>query len=53
MLAKGLGAFGSGFGVTVYFGPGCVIHLSSEDGLQWAQAEHRTWRIGFVAAVRR
>lgn len=42
-----------GAGVTVYFGPGFVLHLSTEDGLQFERAPHRTWRIGFVAAVRR
>jgi hypothetical protein len=50
---RGLGAFGRGFGITVYLGPGYVVHLSSEHGLEWTQAEHRTWRLGFVAAVRR
>lgn len=40
-------------GVTVYLGPGYVYHLSTEDGFQRTRASHRTWRIGFVAALRR
>lgn len=39
-------------GVTIYLGPGHVIHLSTEDGFQHECAEHRTWRFGWVFAIR-
>lgn len=40
-------------GFTIWFGPGYIIHLSTEDGLQFERAEHKTWRIGVLFAVRR
>lgn len=43
----------TGFGVTVYVGPGWVFHWSSEDGFQRERAGHRTWRLGLIIAVRR
>lgn len=42
----------SGFGFTVYLGPGWVFHWSSEHGWQHARGLHRTWRLGLVIAVR-
>lgn len=43
----------TGFGVTVYLGPGFVFHWSTEDGFQRDRAPHRTWRLGVIAAFRR
>lgn len=43
----------TGFGVTVYVGPGWVFHWSSEDGFQRERAEHRTWRFGLIVALRK
>src|SRR3954447_12260786 len=43
----------SGFGVTLYIGPGWVYHWSSEDGFQKERAPHRTWRFGLIFAARR
>lgn len=48
-----LSAQSTGAGVTVYVGPGWVFHWSTEDGFQAERAAHRTWRFGFVAAIRR
>lgn len=43
----------TGWGISIFFGPGHVVHWSTEDGWQYERAEHRTWRLGFLAAVRR
>jgi hypothetical protein len=42
-----------GFGFSLYFGPGYVLHWSSEDGFQFERAHHRTWRFGLIGAIRR
>lgn len=41
-----------GFGFTLWVGPGWVFHWSVEHGWQTERAEHRTWRFGFLIAVR-
>lgn len=43
----------TGAGFTLWFGPGYVLHVSTEDGWQFERAEHRTWRFGFLFAIRR
>lgn len=43
----------SGLGASLYFGPGYVVHISTEHGLEWERAEHRTWRFGLIVALRR
>jgi hypothetical protein len=40
-------------GISVFFGPGWVVHWSTEDGWQVERAEHRTWRLGVLTAWRR
>ena len=42
-----------GCGLTLWLGRGYVLHVSTEDGWQFERAEHRTWRVGFLFAVRR
>lgn len=40
-------------GISLYLGPGWVIHVSAEAGLQIERAAHRTWRLGLLLAIRR
>lgn len=40
-------------GVTLWFGPGYALHISTEDGFQFERAPHRTWRLGILFALRR
>lgn len=40
-------------GVSIYVGPGYVLHVSTEDGIQVERAPHKTWRFGFLLAVRK
>lgn len=43
----------TGGGLTLWLGPGYVLHLSTENGFQFERAEHGTWRVGILFAVRR
>jgi hypothetical protein len=40
-------------GVSIFVGPGWVFHWSTENGWQRERAEHRTWRLGLLFAIRR
>ena len=40
-------------GISIWVGPGWIIHLSTDSGNSIERAEHGTWRIGFLIAKRK